>query len=751
MTGNSFMRFILAAFITGSLILIFIRISSERNNHDLVTANEKLLIELDAGNKLRQAERDIISYESRIRGAVAINDTAFLSGSDDQIAEAQTYLEALRKELRDDSTLKYINKLIDLAKQKRLLKDEVLDSFHAAGRFSSTVLVNSPHAGRDSGAINIATRKIYDHRQRLLAALANSINESGRKAERWASILIVLVLLGGAGACWFIINRANRQQSLIRRLDASEKKVRETAMIKENFMANMSHEIRTPLNAILGFTNLLKARNLNPELTEFVESIQKSGENLLIIVNDILDLSKIEAGMVRIESAPFSVRGLVHSIETMFGEKCKEKDLQFVTAVDEGVPDILKGDATRLTQILMNLIGNAVKFTQGGSIAVHIDSRLIQDNSIHLRFTIADTGIGIEKEKISGIFERFQQAEESITRRYGGTGLGLSIVKDLIQLQQGEISVESLPGKGTKFSFYIPYEIAPEQSSFNGPADRTSFQDIPTTNIRILVVEDNEMNQSLLRHLLTGWQISFAMVSTGIEALEALEKNNYTLILMDIQMPGMDGYTAARQIRQQLKLDLPIIAMTAHALAGEREKCLAHGMNEYLSKPIREQDLFRMILQFGGVSAPPETPASVAAAPARSSGPGQGLLPDPASITAGATRAYQFIHLGYMREISSGNTEYERTVTGQFIDGIPDDLQALSSAMASDDIVRLRSTAHDMKTSVSIMGLTDKLQAHLDILECGNPVGEELNRHIAAVKMICTNALQEARHFYSTL
>jgi CheY-like chemotaxis protein len=487
----------------------------------------------------------------------------------------------------------------------------------------------------------------------------------------------------------------------------------------------------------LGFTNLLNARDLKPELAEFVESIHRSGENLLIIVNDILDLSKIEAGMVRIESAPFSVRGLVHSIETMFKEKSKEKNLQFVTVVADTVPDILMGDATRLTQILMNLIGNAAKFTPGGSITVRIDSRSVQENTVQLRCTIQDTGIGIPKDKISGIFDRFQQAEDSITRKYGGTGLGLSIVKDLIQLQHGEISVESEPGKGTTFSFYIPYAIS--NSSPVSEFDGTSFTFTSTADMHILVVEDNEMNQSLLRHLLTGWRLSFEMVGNGIEAIEALGRSKYSLILMDIQMPGMDGYTATRQIRQELRLDLPIIAMTAHALAGEREKCLAHGMNEYISKPIQERQLYRIIVQFGGANAGPEAPARASDAD------------DSPPINPGTGSTYQFINLDYMREISGGNTEYEKTVTGQFIDRIADDVQALSSAMAEHNSARLKSTAHNMKTSVSIMGLTEKLLTHLDVLEYSDEVGQELGNHVSAVAMICNNALQEARHFYSTL
>src|ERR1044072_613 len=375
-----------------------------------------------------------------------------------------------------------------------------------------------------------------------MASLSNSISGNSRRARNWGLILVGVILATAAGAMWFILNRFGHQQRLIRQLDTSEKKVRETARIKENFMANMSHEIRTPLNAILGFTNLLKTRQLDNTSTEFVGAIQKAGENLLTIINDILDLSKIEAGMVRIEASPFSVRGLLHSIQTLFSEKVKEKGLVLQAEIAPAVPDTLIGDATRLTQILVNLISNALKFTETGGITIQIYNKDSNQHSIQLGFSIADTGIGIEQHMLESIFDRFHQAENSITRKYGGTGLGLSIVKDLILLQGGDITVESERGKGTIFRFFIPYTIASQQVPLPQAINISEFRSSGHPSVKILVVDDNDMNRSLMEHLLTEWNLSFDMADNGWEALARPQQTTHDMVLMDIQMPEMDGY-----------------------------------------------------------------------------------------------------------------------------------------------------------------------------------------------------------------
>jgi CheY-like chemotaxis protein/nitrogen-specific signal transduction histidine kinase len=528
---------------------------------------------------------------------------------------------------------------------------------------------------------------------------------------------------------WFILNRFGHQQRLIRQLDTSEKKVRETARIKENFMANMSHEIRTPLNAILGFTNLLKTRQLDNTSTEFVGAIQKAGENLLTIINDILDLSKIEAGMVRIEASPFSVRGLLHSIQTLFSEKVKEKGLVLQAEIAPAVPDTLIGDATRLTQILVNLISNALKFTETGGIVIQIYNKDSNQHNIQLGFSIADTGIGIEQHMLDSIFDRFHQAENSITRKYGGTGLGLSIVKDLILLQGGDITVESERGKGTTFRFFIPYTIASQQVPLPQAINISEFRSSGHPSVKILVVDDNEMNRSLMEHLLTEWNLSFDMADNGWEALARLRQTAYDLVLMDIQMPELDGYNATRKIRTELGLDVPVIAMTAHALAGEREKCLSSGMNEYISKPVNERELYELIIRFADhlPRVKRESPASVNE----------------------ANGGYKYISLDYMKEISKGNRAYEKKATRQFIESLPSSLQLLENAFLQNDLGTIRSLAHELKTTVSIMGLTERLNPILDTLEYAKEITPALGVQLQHLRTIADHAIKEAADFYS--
>ena len=507
--------------------------------------------------------------------------------------------------------------------------------------------------------------------------------------------------------------------------------MREAARVKENFMANMSHEIRTPLNAILGFTNLLQRNKLGDDSQEFVQAIQKSGESLLNIINDILDLSKIEAGMMRIESMPFSIRGLVNSVITMFATKANEKKLKLFDNVDETIPDNLKGDAVRLTQILVNLIGNALKFTEKGSITINISNEGITEDIVKTGIAITDTGIGIEKEKLQYIFERFQQAEDSVTRKYGGTGLGLSIVKDLVTLQKGNIEVTSTPGKGTTFYLTLNYKISPELTQKSSSGKIITGHYFAFQNVSILVVEDNEINQNLIKHLFNNWHLNFDLANNGKEAINKLKAGKYDLILMDIQMPAMDGYTATREIRENLKLDTPIIAMTAHAMAGEREKCLSYGMNEYISKPIREAQLHKLVDQFTkkikNTYWPKETEK-------KSSG-----------------NNFQYINLNYMKEVSLGNHEYEKLITEQFIEAIPAELNEIRAAWHNQEFHQLRYLAHNMKTSISVMQLNEMMQPYLDALENENLTETTFHKNFSSLEFIGRAALEEAKFFYETL
>lgn len=381
------------------------------------------------------------------------------------------------------------------------------------------------------------------------------------------------------------------------------KELAENSMkVREVFLANMSHEIRTPMNAILGFTRLLYDTELSNEQRGFIDAIHFSGENLLVIINDILDLSKIQSGKMTIEKSEFNIHELLSSIMAVLRPKAQEKGLKLLFKADQQIPAVIKGDAVRLNQILTNLISNAIKFTERGSVSLEVGTLASENANVLFEFRVKDSGIGIPADKQSMIFESFVQASDDTTRKYGGTGLGLSIVKSLVTLQEGKISVQSEPGHGSTFTVHLPFEKAPASKLSNNP-NLYGGQE-PTEQLRgtiILVVEDNAVNQLLVKKVLEKVGCRIDIASNGIEALECLKSKRYDVILMDVQMPEMDGYETTQYIRTKLSSpmsQLPIIAMTAHAFGADVTRCISAGMNDYISKPFKADDLYSKILKY---------------------------------------------------------------------------------------------------------------------------------------------------------
>ena len=370
-----------------------------------------------------------------------------------------------------------------------------------------------------------------------------------------------------------------------------------SARAKQDFLANMSHEIRTPMNAILGMGQLLTKTTLTGPQTSYLHAITSSAENLLVIINDILDLSKIEAGRMAVEHIGFSPGQVCTQVEKTLHFKAEEKGLNFVTHLGPGVPDVLLGDPHRITQVLLNLAGNAVKFTENGTVDVlcTLVAGPPEDGLAEVEFAVQDTGIGIEAGFLAQVFDDFSQEDSSITRQFGGTGLGLGISKKLVGLMGGVLRIESQKNQGTTSRFTLRLPIGTGQDVRHKEVSDLSGLRYSLRGKRILLVEDNAFNRMLATIFLTNSELVVTEALNGQVAVELAQVQEFDLVLMDVQMPVMNGYQATAVLRRQLGLAVPIIALTANAITGEREKCLAAGMNDYLTKPFQEISLMKMM------------------------------------------------------------------------------------------------------------------------------------------------------------
>ncbi len=395
--------------------------------------------------------------------------------------------------------------------------------------------------------------------------------------------------------CYDVTERKANEKELQKSREAAEK----ANQARGDFLANMSHELRTPMNGIIGLSDILVEAGLEPKHHELIEAVNSSAHNLLILLNDILDFSKIEAGELTLEAIPFDLRRIVKQIESLQKPVAIRKGLEMKSVIDNSVPPLLIGDPSRLQQILNNLIGNALKFTTQGSITLSVGGQMDKTGYFTIRISVTDTGIGIPKAKQDKLFKKFQQADASTSRQYGGTGLGLAISKNLAKLMDGNISLQSMEGKGSTFSVTIPARIAETVAVENDDRNAGKLQTHINKNAKIMIVDDHPVNLLFMRRVLSKLGVrDFEEASSGKQAIELFRKNTYDLILMDCQMPEMDGYETSKQIRQLESNGHKsvIIAVTANAMKGAEEKCTASGMDDYISKPVDKEKL-EFILQ----------------------------------------------------------------------------------------------------------------------------------------------------------
>jgi signal transduction histidine kinase len=433
----------------------------------------------------------------------------------------------------------------------------------------------------------------FDKETPLIIVTSQSDQELSQKSiNAGATNYITKSLINPEGVSLLLRNSLHLQK-IENELREAKNEALKLAQIKQDFLANMSHEIRTPLNAINGFTDLLRQTQLSEEQNKYVDILNVASRNLSNLINDILDVSKIESGELNFENNSISLTKITENVILIEGVKAKSKGILLTADIDANLPSLVMGDQTRVMQVILNLVSNAIKFTDKGEVKIKLSEKERKGNTTTVIISIIDSGIGIPEDKLKKIFERFTQAENSTTRLYGGTGLGLNIVKNLVELMYGNIQLKSELGKGSQFILEIPFEIAINDHENNQIKKVNSVKSL--SDMSILVVEDNEHNQLLIGRYLEKNGAEVTIANHGKEAILLLEAQPFSLILMDLQMPVMDGFETTSHIREVLKLTIPIIACSASSSIKEEEICKSKGMDHYIAKPFTEKKLVESI------------------------------------------------------------------------------------------------------------------------------------------------------------
>jgi len=484
---------------------------------------------------------------------------------------------------------------------------------------------------------------------------------------------------------------------------------------EKQFLARMSHEIRTPLNAIIGMSHLLSTTHPTAIQLDHINSIRTSGDILLKIVSDILDISKIEAGEIQAQNNPFNLQSLIRSLQKTFKVKTDSNNVQIITEIDASIKNLIIGDELLLTQILMNLISNAAKFTEQGNIKIRVNVLSKEDDFLEMEFEVRDTGIGISKDKLDLIFENFKQADENVRHKFGGTGLGLAITKKFVELQNGKIWVESELGKGTSFKFQITYQDSGVEGMEEEEKDLEAMQStFKSSDLQMLIVEDNYMNRKYLTSLLEKWKIKYDIAVNGKEGVRCASEKKYDMIFMDISMPEMNGYEATTLIRttQNPNSETTIIALTASAILTKKEKALGLGMTDYISKPFAPAQLLESIKKYSNREIEIQT-----------------------EITFSEKSFFPTIlDQVYLERFYEGDYEHAADMFEIFLTHTIHEIPSLRALMENEDWEATRKLAHRIKPNFSMVGLTE-LEQKMLIIENMNKQ-EDIINSIEALKEI---------------
>jgi two-component system CheB/CheR fusion protein len=501
---------------------------------------------------------------------------------------------------------------------------------------------------------------------------------------------------------------------------------------KQQFLSNMSHEIRTPMNAIIGFTKVVEKTDLTEKQREYISAIKMSGDALIVLINDILDLAKVDAGKMTFEKTPFKMISSISSMLHLFETKIQEKNLELIKKYDAKIPEVLLGDSVRLHQIIINLVSNAVKFTSKGKIVVSVNLLVEDEEKTTIEFAITDDGIGIEKNKIATIFENFQQATSDTSRLYGGTGLGLAIVKQLVEQQGGTVNVKSKINEGSTFSFTLNFYKTKAEAM-----TEIDFVEADSTikNIKVLVVEDIALNQLLMKTLLDDFGFERDIASNGKIALEMLQSKSYDIILMDLQMPEMNGFEATEYIRKKLHSQIPIIALTADVTTVDLEKCRAVGMNDYIAKPVDERILYSKIVSLVKKITSAKDP-------------------EIEEIEFFQSDELKYTDLSYLQQRTKSNAKLMMEMISIYLEQTPKLVTAMKHSLLHNDWDSLGAAAHKMIPSFSIMGINSDFEKMAHIIQesaSSKQNTEEIPDMVTQLDTICLQIYKELKEEYSKI
>ena len=494
---------------------------------------------------------------------------------------------------------------------------------------------------------------------------------------------------------------------------------------KQQFLSNMSHEIRTPMNAIIGFTKVVLKTELTAKQRAYLDAIKMSGDAMILLINDILDLAKVNSGQMSFEKIPFKMESSVTAMLKLFEPKIQEKNLKLIKVYDDRIPQCLIGDPLRLHQIILNLVSNAVKFTLKGKITVSVQLVFEDTEKVIVQFAVSDTGIGIPEDRLDTIFDNFQQASSHTSRLYGGTGLGLAIVKQLIEPQGGQIDVKSIEGDGSTFSFTLPFL----KTIMDAEIEKNSVEiGIEVKNIKVLIVEDIPLNQLLMKTLLDDFGFQHESAENGAIAIEKLKKDHFDVVLMDLQMPVMNGFEATEYIRKILQLKIPIIALTADVTTVDLEKCREVGMNDYIAKPVDERILFSKILEIIEKSDHSKNDINKT------------------KVNEETIKKGSCVDLTYLHKITKSNPNLMMQMIQIYLTQTPTIITIIKESLATKNWISLTAAAHKIVPSFAIVGISheyEKVAKKIQHLSTAGQDTNEMRDLVLHIEQVCSQACAE--------